>query len=88
MVCELYKVFKVGIIVGCYVIEGFICCDSGVCVICDGIVIYEGKLVSLKCFKDDVKEVKFGFECGVMIENFNDLCVDDVIEGFIMEEIK
>lgn len=85
---ELYKVSKVGTIAGCYVTEGFIRRDSGVRVIRDGIVIYEGKLASLKRFKDDVKEVKLGFECGAMIENFNDLRVDDVIEGFIMEEIK
>lgn len=85
---ELYKVSKVGTIAGCYVTEGFIRRDSGVRVIRDGIVIYEGKLASLKRFKDDVKEVKLGFECGAMIENFNDLRVDDAIEGFIMEEIK
>ncbi|EKY8194304.1 translation initiation factor IF-2 [Enterococcus faecalis] len=85
---ELYKVSKVGTIAGCYVTEGFIRRDSGVRVIRDGIVIYEGKLASLKRFKDDVKEIKLGFECGAMIENFNDLRVDDAIEGFIMEEIK
>ena len=85
---ELYKVSKVVTIAGCYVTEGFIRRDSGVRVIRDGIVIYEGKLASLKRFKDDVKEVKLGFECGAMIENFNDLRVDDAIEGFIMEEIK
>ena len=85
---ELYKVSKVGTIAGCYVTEGFIRRDSGVRVIRDGIVIYEGKLASLKRFKDDVKEVKLGFECGAMIENFNDLRVDDAIEGIIMEEIK
>lgn len=85
---ELYKVSKVGTIAGCYVTEGFIRRDSGIRVIRDGIVIYEGKLASLKRFKDDVKEVKLGFECGAMIENFNDLRVDDAIEGFIMEEIK
>ncbi|OQO75307.1 translation initiation factor IF-2 [Enterococcus faecalis] len=85
---ELYKVSKVGTIAGCYVTEGFIRRDSGVRVIRDGIVIYEGKLASLKRFKDDAKEVKLGFECGAMIENFNDLRVDDAIEGFIMEEIK
>ena len=85
---ELYKVSKVGTIAGCYVTEGFIRRDSGVRVIRDGIVIYEGKLASLIRFKDDVKEVKLGFECGAMIENFNDLRVDDAIEGFIMEEIK
>ncbi|MEG0628860.1 MAG: hypothetical protein RR492_07415, partial [Enterococcus sp.] len=57
-------------------------------IIRDGIVIYEGKLASLKRFKDDVKEVKMGFECGAMIENFNDMKVDDVIEAFVMQEIK
>ncbi|MGK0551606.1 translation initiation factor IF-2 [Enterococcus faecalis] len=84
---ELYKVSKVGTIAGCYVTEGVIRRESGVRVIRDGIVIYEGKLASLKRFKDDVKEVKLGFECGAMIENFNDLRIDDVIEGFVMEEV-
>lgn len=88
IVRELYKVSKVGTIAGCYVTEGAIQRDSGVHVIRNGIVIYEGKLASLKRFKDDVKEVKQGFECGAMIENFNDLKTDDVIEGFIMQEIK
>ncbi|MHC5227287.1 translation initiation factor IF-2 [Enterococcus sp. LJL99] len=88
VVRELYKVSKVGTIAGCYVTEGLIRRDSGVRVIRDGIVIYEGKLASLKRFKDDAKEVKLGFECGAMIENFNDLKVDDVIEGFVMEEVK
>ena len=88
IVRELYKVSKVGTIAGCYVTEGSIRRDSGVRVIRDGIVIYEGKLSSLKRFKDDAKEVKLGFECGAMIENFNDLKVDDAIEGFVMEEIK
>ena len=50
-------------------------------------MIYEGKLASLKRFKDDVKEVKLGFECGAMIEKFNDVKVDDVIEGYVMEEV-
>ena len=85
---ETYKVSKVGTIAGCYVNEGSIQRDSGVRIIRDGIVILEGKLASLKRFKDDVKEVKMGYECGAMIENFNDIKVDDVIEGFIMEEIK
>ncbi|MGM0174168.1 translation initiation factor IF-2 [Enterococcus sp. DIV0800] len=85
---ETYKVSKVGTIAGCYVNEGVIQRDSGVRIIRDGIVIYEGKLASLKRFKDDVKEVKMGFECGAMIENFNDMKVDDVIEAFVMQEIK
>lgn len=85
---ELYKVSKVGTIAGCYVTEGSIQRDSGVRIIRNGIVIFEGKLSSLKRFKDDAKEVKLGFECGAMVENFNDLKIDDVIEGFVMEEIK
>ena len=88
IVRETFKVSKVGTIAGAYVTEGYIRRDSGVRVIRDGIVIYEGQLASLKRFKDDVKEVKMGYECGAMIEKFNDLKVDDVIEGFIMEEIK
>lgn len=88
IVRETFKVSKVGTIAGAYVTEGYIRRDSGVRVIRDGIVIYEGQLASLKRFKDDVKEVKMGYECGAMIEKFNDIKVDDVIEGFIMEEIK
>ncbi|MGX7198489.1 translation initiation factor IF-2 [Enterococcus nangangensis] len=88
IVRELYKVSKVGTIAGCYVTDGAIRRDAGVRVIRDSIVIFEGKLASLKRFKDDAKEVTKGFECGAMIENFNDLHVDDVIEAFVMEEIK
>ena len=88
IVRETFKVSKVGTIAVAYVTEGYIRRDSGVRVIRDGIVIYEGQLASLKRFKDDVKEVKMGYECGAMIEKFNDIKVDDVIEGFIMEEIK
>lgn len=88
IVRETFKVSKVGTIAGAYVTEGFIRRDSGVRVIRDGIVIYEGQLASLKRFKDDVKEVKMGYECGAMIDKFNDIKVDDVIEGFIMEEVK
>lgn len=88
VVRETYKVSKVGTIAGCYVTDGFIRRDSGVRVIRDGIVIFEGVLASLKRFKDDVKEVRQGFECGAMVEKYNDLKVDDVIEAFIMEEIK
>ena len=88
IVRELYKVSKVGTIAGCFVTDGSIKRDSGVRVIRDSIVIFEGKLASLKRFKDDAKEVNKGFECGAMIENFNDLKVDDVIEAFVMQEVK
>ncbi|MDV7756968.1 translation initiation factor IF-2 [Liquorilactobacillus mali] len=84
---ETYKVSKVGTIGGGYVTDGYIQRDSGVRVIRDGIVVYEGKLASLKRFKDDVKQVKQGFECGLMVENYNDIKIGDQIEAFIMEEV-
>lgn len=84
---ETYKVTKVGTIGGAYVTEGYIERDSGVRLIRDGIVIYEGKLASLKRFKDDVKIVKQGFECGVMIEKYNDIREGDQIEAYVMEEV-
>lgn len=88
MIRETYNVSKVGTIAGCYVTDGFIRRDGGIRLIRNGIVIHEGKLASLKRFKDDAKEVKLGFECGAMIENYNDVKIDDVIEGYIMEEVK
>ncbi len=84
---QTYKVSKLGTIGGGYVTDGYIQRDSGVRVIRDGIVIYEGKLASLKRFKDDVKQVKQGFECGLMVENYNDIKVGDQIEAFIMQEV-
>ena len=85
---ETYKVSKVGTIAGAYVINGVIERNCGVRLIRDSIVVYTGKLSSLKRFKDDVKEVKTGFECGLTIENFNDIKVGDRIEAFKMEEVK
>ncbi|MFT8900986.1 translation initiation factor IF-2 [Liquorilactobacillus nagelii] len=84
---QTYKVSKLGTIGGGYVTDGYIQRDSGVRLIRDGIVIYEGKLASLKRFKDDAKEVKQGFECGLMIENYNDIKVGDQVEAFIMQEV-
>ncbi|MFD1465501.1 translation initiation factor IF-2 [Lapidilactobacillus mulanensis] len=84
---ELYKVTKLGTIAGCLVNTGSIQRDSGVRLIRQGIVIYDGKLSSLKRFKDDVKEVRAGFECGLMIENYNDIKVDDEIEAYVMQEV-
>ncbi|MBS4770173.1 translation initiation factor IF-2 [Carnobacteriaceae bacterium zg-ZUI240] len=88
LVRETYKVSKVGTIAGAYVVSGHIERNCKVRVIRDSIVIFDGELASLKRFKDDVKEVKLGFECGLMIENFNDIEVDDVIEPYVMVEIK
>ncbi|WP_459127990.1 translation initiation factor IF-2 [Latilactobacillus curvatus] len=84
---ETYNVSKIGTIAGCIVDTGVIQRDSGVRLIRNGIVIYEGKLSSLKRFKDDVKEVKTGFECGVTIEDYNDIKIDDQIEAYVMEEV-
>lgn len=85
---QTFKVSGVGTIAGCYVTDGKISRNAGVRVIRDNVVIHEGKLASLKRFKDDVKEVASGYECGVQIENFNDLIEEDTLEVFVMEEIK
>ena len=85
---EVFKISKVGTVAGCYVLDGKITRQTKVRVIRDGIVVYTGNLSSLKRFKDDVKEVSAGFECGLTIENFNDIKVGDIIEGFEMVEIK
>ena len=85
---QTFKVSSVGTIAGCFVIDGRIERNAGVRVIRDNVVIHEGKLASLKRFKDDVKEVTKGFECGVQIEDYNDIKEEDVIEAFVMEEVK
>lgn len=85
---QLFKVGKVGTIAGSYVTMGYIKRDSLIRLIRNGIVIYSGKLASLKRFSDDVKEVKEGYECGMMIENYNDIKENDIIEGYFMQEVK
>lgn len=85
---QVIKASKVGNIAGCYVTDGSIKRNCGIRLIRDGIVVYEGKLASLRRFKDDVKEVNAGFECGLNIENFNDIKEGDIIEGYVMEEVK
>ncbi len=84
---ETFKITKVGTIAGCYVLHGKVHRNTKVRVIRDGIVVYTGLLGSLKRFKDDVKEVASGFECGLNIENFNDIKVGDIVEGYEMVEI-
>jgi len=85
---QTFQVSRLGTIAGCYVINGFISrASDGVRIIRDNIVVYEGRLASLKRFKEDVKEVQTGYECGLMIENFNDLKIGDIIENFVMEKI-
>ena len=84
---SLFKLSKVGTIAGCYVTDGVIERNSLVRILRDGVVVFEGKMASLKRFKDDVKEVKYGFECGITIENFNDIKEGDVFEASILKEI-
>ena len=88
VVRQTFKVSNVGTIAGCYVTDGKIERNAGVRVIRENVVIHEGKLVSLKRFKDDVKEVAKGYECGIQIEGFNDIKEEDNIEVFVMEEVK
>lgn len=85
---QTFKVSKIGMIAGSYVTDGKITRDSTVRLIRDGIVIYEGAINALKRFKDDAKEVSAGYECGITLENFNDVKEGDIIEAYIMEEIK
>ena len=84
---QIYKASKVGTIAGGMVTSGKITRDAKVRLVRDGVVIYEGELGSLKRFKDDVKEVKAGYECGLTIENYNDIKEMDVIEAYKMKEV-
>ncbi|MDE5757303.1 MAG: translation initiation factor IF-2, partial [Allobaculum sp.] len=85
---QIYRASKIGTIAGCYVTDGVIKRDSSVRLIRDGIVIYTGRIGSLRRFENDVKEVSQGFECGLTIENFNDIKIDDIIEAFEDQEVK
>jgi translation initiation factor IF-2 len=85
---QTFQVSRLGTIAGCYVIDGTISrASDGIRIIRDNIVVYEGKLASLKRFKEDVRDVQTGYECGIMIENFNDLKVGDILENYIIEKI-
>ena len=85
---QTIKVPGVGIIAGCYILDGKITRNAQIRIVRDGIVIFEDKIASLRRFKDDVKEVNAGYECGVGIEKFNDIREGDTLEAFIMEEVK
>jgi len=85
---ETFHVPKVGMIAGCYVTDGKIERNQRTRLIRDGIVIYDGKNTSLRRYKDDAREVQSGYECGIALENYNDIKVGDVIECYYMEEIK
>ena len=84
---EVFRISKVGQVAGCYVVEGKITRDSQIRVVRDGILVHEGKLSGLRRFKDDVKEVAEGYECGISIANFNDIQEGDVIESFREESV-
>ena len=85
---KVFKVAKVGNIAGCVVVDGKVRRDSNIRIVRDGVVVYEGKLASLKRFKDDAKEVVAGQECGLGIENFNDIKEGDIVEAFDIQEVK
>ena len=85
---QIFKVSGIGSIAGCHVLDGKVVRGAGVRVIRDGIVVHEGELASLKRFKDDVKEVVSGYECGLSIEKFNDIKEGDIVEPYVMEEVK
>ncbi len=85
---DVFKITKVGSVAGCMVLDGKVTRNTKIRVIRDGIVVYTGLLGSLKRFKDDVKEVQTGYECGLNIENFNDIKVGDIVEGYELTEIK
>ena len=85
---QTFRISNVGTIAGCFVLDGKLERNSGVRVIREGVVIHDGKLVSLKRFKDDAKEVSKGFECGIQIQDYNDVKEGDIIEAYIQEEVK
>ena len=85
---QTYKVSRIGTIAGCMVTDGCVKRDCKVRVIREGVVIYEGKLGSLRRFENDVKEVSNGFECGMTVENYNDIKVDDIIEAYEDQQVE
>ena len=84
---EIFKASKIGTIAGCYVLDGTIRKNSKIRLLRDSVVIYDGELDSLKRFKDDIKEVKSNFECGLSIKNYNDMKVGDQIEVYELVEV-
>lgn len=85
---DLFKITKIGTIAGCFVLEGKITRNAGLRVVRDGIVAYDGKIASLRRVKDDVREVTAGMECGIGMENFNDIHVSDILEAYIKEKVE
>ena len=84
---ETFRIPKVGTVAGCYVQDGKVSRESKIRLLRDNVVVHEGKVRSLRRFKEDVTEVKSGMECGVALENFNDVKIGDVVESFVVEKV-
>ena len=84
---DTFRITKVGTVAGCYIQDGKIPRDSQIRLVRDSVVVHEGKIRSLRRFKDDVAEVKSGMECGISLENYNDVKVGDVIEAYVTEAV-
>jgi translation initiation factor IF-2 len=85
---QTFTISKVGTVAGCYVLEGTMSrASDGIRVVRDNIVVYEGRIASLKRFKEDVRDVQAGYECGILIENFNDIKVGDILENYVIEKV-
>ena len=85
---QVYKITGVGVVAGCYVLEGKIARNANIRVVRDGIIVADDKLSSLKRFKDDVREVASGYECGMTMEKFNDIKEGDILEAYVVEEYR
>jgi translation initiation factor IF-2 len=85
---DLFKIPRIGTIAGSYVLDGKMVRNSNLRLVRDGIIVYDGKMVSLRRFKDDAREVQSGFECGIGLDGFNDIRVGDIIESYVKEEIE
>jgi translation initiation factor IF-2 len=85
---QTFHISKVGTVAGCYVVNGVIQRAAKIRVLRDQVVVYDGKIASLKRFKEDAREVKAGFECGILIENFNDVKIGDILEVYTIEAVK
>ncbi len=85
---EVFKISKVGTIAGCYVTDGYVKRNNKIRMIREGIVVHEGEINQLKRFKDDVAEVKKGYECGLSIKNYNEIQVGDILESYEIRELK
>ena len=85
---DVFKITKVGTVAGCYVLDGKVERNNKLRIIRDGVVVHEGEIETLKRFKDDMKEVAKGYECGVQVKNYNDVRVGDIFETFKQVEVK